>query len=458
VSVYVFTGPTLGAEEARGELDAVYLPPVSQGDVYRAARKRPRAIGIIDGYFECVPAVWHKEILWAMTQGVHVFGSASMGALRAAELAAFGMEGVGAVFAAYRDGTLEDDDEVAVAHGPAETGYRPHSVALVNIRATLFAAEKAGVVRPAVRHALEGIGKALFYPDRTYPRILSAAAARGIPDTDLRALREWLPAGAVNQKRDDALAMLRVMRDHLATDPQPKTVRYFFEHTAMWDHARRHAGELHQGTDGTPDALALPRLLDELRLEGDAYPRAHQAAWLRLLGLERASQQGIAVTPPLLEQAVEAFRRERGLLDGGRLAQWRDAQQVDDGAYARLMEEQARLRLAQAGGEREVTDRLVDHLRLTGEYGRLLARARDKQRVLDACGLHDPTLGDAAVTEAGLLRWYFETRLGRPVPPDLAVYAQGLGFEDAAAFRRAVLREFLYRARIIANGVRDDAG
>ena len=28
-----------------------------------------------------VPAVWHKEILWAMSCGVHVYGAASMGAL-----------------------------------------------------------------------------------------------------------------------------------------------------------------------------------------------------------------------------------------------------------------------------------------------------------------------------------------------------------------------------------------
>ena len=71
----------------------------------RSSATRPRAVGIIDGYFQQVPSVWHKEILWAMAQGVHVFGSASMGALRAAELAPFGMRGVGLIFEAYRDGS-----------------------------------------------------------------------------------------------------------------------------------------------------------------------------------------------------------------------------------------------------------------------------------------------------------------------------------------------------------------
>jgi len=55
-------------------------------------------IGIVDGNFETVATVWHKEILWAMAQGIHVYGAASIGALRAAELAEFGMKGVGAIF------------------------------------------------------------------------------------------------------------------------------------------------------------------------------------------------------------------------------------------------------------------------------------------------------------------------------------------------------------------------
>ena len=119
MSVYVFTGPTISASEANRELDAIYLPPAAEGDVCLVTLQRPHAIGIIDGYFQSVPTVRHKEILWAMSRGIHVFGSASIGALRAAELAAFGMEGVGTIFELYRDGVLEDDDEVAIAHGPA---------------------------------------------------------------------------------------------------------------------------------------------------------------------------------------------------------------------------------------------------------------------------------------------------------------------------------------------------
>ena len=52
------------------------------------------------------PTVWHKEILWAMAQGIHVFGGASIGALRAAELDVFGMKGIGRIYEDFRDGVL----------------------------------------------------------------------------------------------------------------------------------------------------------------------------------------------------------------------------------------------------------------------------------------------------------------------------------------------------------------
>ena len=151
MSVCIFVGPTLSREAVVSVLDAQCLPPAAQGDVYRAARLRPRAIGIIDGYFSGAPSVWHKEILWALSQGIAVFGSSSMGALRAAELHSFGMRGVGRIFEWFRDGVLEDDDEVAVVHGPAELGFAGASEPMVNVRATLARAVAEGVITPATR-------------------------------------------------------------------------------------------------------------------------------------------------------------------------------------------------------------------------------------------------------------------------------------------------------------------
>src|SRR5882724_12825471 len=140
MSAVIFAGPSLPPSVAAGFAGIEWRPPVRQGDVYLAALSSPAIIGIIDGYFEIVPTVWHKEILWAMAEGIHVFGAASIGALRAAELDSFGMRGIGRIYEAFRDGVLQDDDEVAVLHGPEELGYPSLTEAMVNIRATLVEA------------------------------------------------------------------------------------------------------------------------------------------------------------------------------------------------------------------------------------------------------------------------------------------------------------------------------
>jgi hypothetical protein len=238
VTAFVFLGPSLRREEAALELDAVYLAPAGKGDVYRAVRRGAEAIGIVDGYFHQVPAVWHKEILWALSEGVRVFGSASIGALRAAELAAFGMEGIGRIFEAYRDGILEDDDEVAVRHGPAEIGYPAVSEAMVNIRATLARALAEAVIGETSRSALERLAKSMFYAERGYSRLLAEARASRPPPRGLDRLAAWLPDGRVDQKRADAIEMLKVIAAQKPAGRAPARPITAVQATEIWERAR----------------------------------------------------------------------------------------------------------------------------------------------------------------------------------------------------------------------------
>ena len=237
----VFAGPTLPPHGRAADADIEWRPPVRQGELYRAALARPAAIGVLDGYFEVVPTVWHKEILWAMAEGIHVFGAASIGALRAAELDVFGMRGVGRIYEMYRDGILEDDDEVAVLHGPEALGYPPLTEAMVNIRATLDAAVRSGVLAQDLAERLTAIAKALFYKERSWEAVLGAVAEAGVPTAPLRAFTEWLPSGRIDQKRRDAEAMLAAIRVHLAGDAAPLRVSYILAETAAWQTAKRRA-------------------------------------------------------------------------------------------------------------------------------------------------------------------------------------------------------------------------
>jgi hypothetical protein len=240
MTAIIFAGPSLPPRlRPAAEPLIEWRAPVRQGELYRAALTRPAVIGVIDGYFEVVPTVWHKEILWAMAQGIHVFGAASIGALRAAELDVFGMRGIGQIYEAFRDGVLEDDDEVAVLHGPEELGYPPLTEAMVNIRATFAEAVRAGILPPEMAAHRTAIAKTLFYKRRTYEAVLEVAAASGLPAAPLRDLAAWLPAGHIDQKRLDAEAMLDAIRAHLAAAPPPLRVSYTLAETVAWQATRR---------------------------------------------------------------------------------------------------------------------------------------------------------------------------------------------------------------------------
>jgi hypothetical protein len=437
MTVAIFVGPTLRPEEIVAAIDAVCLPPAVQGDVYRAALQRPRAIGIIDGYFSGAPSVWHKEILWALSQGIHVFGSASMGALRAAELHSFGMRGVGRIFEAFVEGTLEDDDEVAIVHGPAEIGYAPLSEPMVNIRATLARAEAKGVVSREGARALTDFAKALFFPERNWSTLLERALTLGVPEAEIRSFRSWLPEGIINQKRIDALDMLSAMHETLIGG-EPLRSDFRFEWTHLWDEfVFVSAGQI-------PDQSAPARaILEELRIKGpDSYEPVETRALLRAIaaiGGERAP----AVSENELRATLREIRAKLGLYARADLNHWISQNDLDEISLERMVRDEACLKALRNRIGRSLEPFLVDELRLCGDYPRLAERARAKQTALGEKrgGLIEAS---SAVASAAARLWYFEIRLARSMPDDVADFARRLGFADLTALDAAIRREWKY--------------
>jgi hypothetical protein len=441
MTVYVFVGPTLKPQEVLDVCDAICLPPAGQGDVYRVARQRPRAIGIIDGYFSGVPSVWHKEILWALSEGIHVFGSASMGALRAAELHHFGMRGIGGIFEAFRDGVLEDDDEVAVVHGPAETGFVPISEPMVNIRATLDHAATERVLCAESRERIGSLAKSIFFPGRTWPAILGAARADGIAEAKLDALARWLPQGRVDQKRVDALAMLHVMRETMAGGG-PHRPSFVFEPTYLW---ARLAEEGYRDGDIADDVGEVPRrlVLDELRLEGaESYRAVKTRALLLVLGELEASRRGLSVSPQQTREKLGQMRFARALFTRAELEAWLVRNDLDAAAFERLVQEEASLDMIAAVLAGEIESRLLDELRLCGAYERLLRRAKQKQALIGKADAAAHNENSPAVIERRL--WYFQRRLGRLPPDDMESWAHESGFDNVAEFDTVLRKEWLF--------------
>ncbi|MDI7862216.1 TfuA-like protein [Rhizobiaceae bacterium n13] len=202
--ILVFLGPTLRQAEAQAVLDAIYLQPASQGDIILAAHAfRPKAMVLIDGQFEDRPAVRHKEILWAMAQGITMIGAASMGALRAAELSAFGMIGTGLIYRWYRRWPIAADDAVAIHSGPAELGFVPLTDALVDLQRTFSALARMKLITRNECLNLTSIAQALNFRDRSFDAVLRTV---GWP----RERTAELKKNIVRQKAGDAMLALRL--------------------------------------------------------------------------------------------------------------------------------------------------------------------------------------------------------------------------------------------------------
>lgn len=429
----VFLGPSLERDEARAICDADYRPPVQMGDVYRAACEQPRAIAIIDGLFERVPAVWHKEILHALRQGIRVYGGASMGALRAAELDAFGMVGVGAVYRDFADGTLTDDDEVAVAHGSADQGYRSTSVAMVNLRAGIADAVRAGLLDPDPAAELVGRSKARFYPERTWELLLADAAALGLAPAKVQALRAWLEETRPDRKRDDAVEVLRTLAASRAGAPS-QAPAFEFEHTVYWETVETYCGQHGFGGEGTH----FERIRNHARIfEPDREQLVDRALLLFLAGQE-LRRLGLAV--PDDRTVLSTFRQRRGLHSAAALAEWLERERLGREeclALARLEESLALLRSRHIA---QVDRHLMPVLKLEGRYARVAARVAAKWRMSTEMEIGQIGEQDVGALE-DVLDWYQE-RHGR-IGGTLEQHARRLGLGSVHQWREELFTEYL---------------
>jgi hypothetical protein len=212
--VVVFLGPSLREDKARDIMDAEYLPPAKRGDIFRATKDGAKVICLIDGVFFQECSVAHKEILYALNCGVKVIGGSSMGALRASELDVYGMEGIGEVYEAYKRKELVSDDEVALIFDPFS--FEPLSEPLVNIRQNLKMALKKGVIDEESHRVLLQTAMSLYFPDRTYKKVIDASKSLVNKDT-LKRFKSFIDNERSDIKKEDATRAIRRARE-LADD------------------------------------------------------------------------------------------------------------------------------------------------------------------------------------------------------------------------------------------------
>jgi hypothetical protein len=403
--VLVYLGPSLPLAEARQILPhAIYRAPAKQGDIVTdVVNLQPNRIILIDGVFRDNLSPWHKELTYAVQYpGVKaIYGAASMGALRAAELDWLGIVGIGKIYQWYRDGVTEDDSEVALSYavreGPDGPLYYLNTVPLVDIRAGVEHYEREFPGEPVALAATEFL-KAMaetYYAERT-------------PDVcEQRWPTEFgVPFPCIAQKQLDTMLVLESFRAHEPAPvrrPTPENLSRFF--VALYERDRRIKV---QGTEIPQQHVDGYTLLNHPEYERICWDSANQD-----LALMLCDQLYVTVSMEEVERENVRFQQRSGIETQADFQLFLENNGWSRHEYDRLMIQNARIRKLQHANTvakmyRRNTQQIIDYLRThqAFDYWAIQAVAAEKQ--IHATGIDDWLGVDLKNAAFELLAEHFE--------------------------------------------------
>ena len=94
--------------------DAETCGPIKRSDLIGDIKRQVHVVGIVDGEFLQSRAVSPTDIMDALRCGLKVYGSSSMGAIRAAELDSYGMIGCGKIYEFIKRTPYFKDDHLGL--------------------------------------------------------------------------------------------------------------------------------------------------------------------------------------------------------------------------------------------------------------------------------------------------------------------------------------------------------
>ena len=442
----VYLGPSLPLKDARAVLPhADFRHPIALGDLVSLVDSGMVAdlwaVGIVDGVFYQSLPVWHKEILYAIERGITVLGASSMGALRAAECDVFGMVGIGSVYRDFACGTLTDDDEVALLHGDAETGWAGYSLPMVNIRATLARAIESGRIGRRTGAVVLEAAKGLWFPERTLVGILDAADQLAPGEADLEAASEVLTDEYVDVKRSDAIALLEEIAKRSAMDPpclqQERAVSLV--RSSMFQSLRERDRQIER--DGA--VLCAEEISRYVALSHPEFAEIRDRALDRLASEELALIWQVDVSEAETEAEMARFRARRMLDSEGAVDDWCSSNDMNRTELDELIATEARRRkvrnwLLMVRTKRLMVKPLLDELRLRGEYESWTAKAARLKVSVPAGTDPEDGLPDAA-RQRDLMRDQVRAGSWRPDVP-VELWSLEAGFRDLSDLLAELLR------------------
>lgn len=450
----VFLGPTMSLSEARAILpNALYRPPAAQGDLLSAVNQDgAEVIGLIDGTFHQTLSVWHSEVCYLLSRGITVFGASSMGALRAAETERFGTVGVGTIFRWYRDGVIAGDDEVALVHGTEDCEFRPLSLVLVNIRASLYQAVSQGLLASSYADQVIEVARSLYYPDRQVSTILRHCQDRRLPADALLAVERALTVDHVDLKQADAREMLTLMREVLdGSVPRPPRVNFEFSRSSVFETLYNLDRRVQVGDT----QVSLQSIREHAALHCPDFDQVKRAALDRSIVSYFGSLLGLDVTPEELATQRSEFAEQRGLDSPEALRDWLRANAMSETDLSEYLAQEAlclRLRrwIVASGGMDRGCRAILNEARMRNVFSDWAKAAAEKETIVAA--YRDQPEYDSVRHEdprrlAALHNAYSAVR----IEGDARTWAEDAGFDDVVDLLEALRHSAIYydvKARI----------
>ncbi|MFP2167214.1 TfuA-like protein [Enterobacter ludwigii] len=360
---YVFLGPSLSRSEATEILDAIYLPPAKQSDILSLVRnQQPKSIILIDGEFGQSLSVWHKEILYALDAGVDVYGSSSMGALRASELYKFGMHGLGEIFEKYKNGIILGDDEVALNYSPPELGYHPITIPMVNVRATLDYAESSGLISKEENNNFSSIIHDIHFQDRDLKNILIKIRNHGLR---FDIINKIFNDSYIDQKKIDAQLIL----NHCKIKNKPTkncNQKFKFEESYTFDVLKSQDCKNNKG-------VGYRELSKYIFLHDRDPEYLTNNSLNRDLTILLSNMLGICTNDSEVEVEVLRFKKKFNLTSDVIFKEWLDENDVEQMDFIELMKGNAKIRklhfwFTTRQAAKELTSSVLNYLRLNNKY------------------------------------------------------------------------------------------
>jgi TfuA protein len=205
----VFLGPSLKLDKAKKIINAEFRPPAKKGDFIKLSfMSETRKVILIDGVFlQDYPPTPIEVFQVISKSNFKVYGSSSIGALRAVELEKFGMEGIGKIFELYKKDIINSDDEIAVTF---DSNYNLLSEAMIDIRYNIFLAWKHQIIDKETKQIMTKLAKRIYFPYRSYDNIIEKSLDL-FPSKRkfILKFKEYILTNRVSIKESDALKTLK---------------------------------------------------------------------------------------------------------------------------------------------------------------------------------------------------------------------------------------------------------